>query len=116
MCLFLDQPNTTFPSKLVDSGNHAFNILRAHKKKTALNISDSENVARLNSLQVIHASRFLYVESDSFQIARRMIADNEKFRERGREMSFDQDDRNIIFARQHERCYCAKIMLVVVLG
>lgn len=40
-----------------------------------------DNVMMMNSLQVMHSSRFLYCETDYFDLAKRMIKDNSKFRE-----------------------------------
>ena len=38
-------------------------------------------VTRMNSLQVMHSSRFVYCETDTFDLVRRMINDNDKYRE-----------------------------------
>lgn len=38
-------------------------------------------VTRINSLQVSFSSRFVYCESDSFELVEEMIRKNEKFRE-----------------------------------
>ncbi len=38
-------------------------------------------VTMLNSLQVMYSSRFVYCESDSFTLVKRMISDNTKYRE-----------------------------------
>lgn len=40
-----------------------------------------DNVVMINSLQVIYSSRFVYCETESFDLVKRMIKDNEKFRE-----------------------------------
>lgn len=40
-----------------------------------------DNVAMLNSLQVMYSSRFVYCGSDSFALVKRMIRDNAKYRE-----------------------------------
>lgn len=43
---------------------------------------DDENVTMLNSLQVLHASRFVMSQSGNFALAERMFADNPAFRSR----------------------------------
>jgi hypothetical protein len=40
-----------------------------------------DNVTMLNSLQVIYSSRFVYCECKNFSLVKRMIQDNEKYRE-----------------------------------
>ena len=40
-----------------------------------------DNVTMLNSLQVMYSSRFVYCETDSFELVERMLSDNKKFRE-----------------------------------
>lgn len=40
-----------------------------------------DNVMMMNSLQVMYSSRFVYCESDYFGLVKKMIDDNEKFRE-----------------------------------
>jgi hypothetical protein len=40
-----------------------------------------DNVTMINSLQVTFSSRFVYCESDSFELVERMIKDNQKYRE-----------------------------------
>lgn len=40
-----------------------------------------DNVMMMNSLQVMYSSRFVYCETGSFDLVKRMIGDNEKFRE-----------------------------------
>lgn len=40
-----------------------------------------DSVTMINSLQVMYASRFVYSEIDSFDLVKRMINDNEKYRE-----------------------------------
>jgi len=40
-----------------------------------------DNVTMINSLQVIHSSRFVYCESNSFELVERMIRDDYKYRE-----------------------------------
>lgn len=40
-----------------------------------------DSVTMLNSLQVMYSSRFVYCETDSFELVERMIRDNGKFRE-----------------------------------
>ncbi|NIA07572.1 MAG: DUF4238 domain-containing protein [Actinobacteria bacterium] len=40
-----------------------------------------ENVEKLNSLQVAYSSRFVYCEKDHFDLVRRMIRDDPKYRE-----------------------------------
>lgn len=40
-----------------------------------------DNVMMMNSLQVMYSSRFVYCETESFDLVKRMIKDNEKFRE-----------------------------------
>jgi len=39
-----------------------------------------ENVTMFNSLQVMYSTRFVYCEDDDFELVRRMIKDNSKFR------------------------------------
>ncbi len=39
------------------------------------------NVTMINSLQVMFSSRFVYCETDSFDLVKRMIKDNQKYRE-----------------------------------
>ena len=40
-----------------------------------------DNVTMINSLQVMFSSRFVYCESDSFELVEKMIRDNQKYRE-----------------------------------
>jgi hypothetical protein len=40
-----------------------------------------DNVNLMNSLQVMYSSRFVYCESDSFDLVKRMMKDNDEFRE-----------------------------------
>lgn len=40
-----------------------------------------DSVTMMNSLQVMFSSRFVYCENNSFDLVKRMIGDNEKFRE-----------------------------------
>jgi hypothetical protein len=47
---------------------------------TPVKISE-ENVKLLNSLQIVYSSRFVYCETDSFELVGKMLSDNEKYRE-----------------------------------
>ena len=40
-----------------------------------------DNVTLINSLQVVYSSRFVYCESNAFELVERMIRDNRKYRE-----------------------------------
>lgn len=40
-----------------------------------------DNVTMINSLQVVHSSRFVYCECNVFELVERMIRDNQKHRE-----------------------------------
>lgn len=40
-----------------------------------------DNVTMINSLQVIYSSRFVYCESNAFELVEKMISDNQKYRE-----------------------------------
>jgi hypothetical protein len=40
-----------------------------------------DNVTMINSLQVMYSSRFVYCESNTFELVERMISDNQKYRE-----------------------------------
>lgn len=40
-----------------------------------------DNVTMINSLQVVYSSRFVYCESNAFELVERMIRDNQKYRE-----------------------------------
>ena len=41
----------------------------------------ADEVTMLNSLQVMYSSRFVYCEYENFSLVKRMIQDNEKYRE-----------------------------------
>lgn len=41
----------------------------------------NDNVTMINSLQVVYSSRFVYCESNGFELVERMIRDNQKYRE-----------------------------------
>jgi hypothetical protein len=40
-----------------------------------------DNVTMINSLQVVYSSRFVYCETNAFELVERMIRDNQKYRE-----------------------------------
>jgi hypothetical protein len=49
-------------------------------KGTAIKLIE-DNITMLNSLQVIYSSRFVYCETNYFDLVQRMIKDNPKYRE-----------------------------------
>lgn len=54
-------------------------ILEGYFNKTAIPL-DEENVVRLNSLQVVHSSRFVFCERDDFDLVKDMLSKNENLR------------------------------------
>lgn len=76
----IDQISPGLADKIVNNAEITESCCEGIINKSPIKVTD-DNVTMMNSLQVMHSSRFVYCESDYFGLVTKMIGDSEKFRE-----------------------------------
>jgi hypothetical protein len=76
----LDQVAPKLPDSVMKKQNFARAFCDGLVNGTPIRVVE-DNVTMINSLQVMFSSRFVYCESDSFELVEKMIRDNQKYRE-----------------------------------
>lgn len=76
----LDKLAPGLVDKIIKDQGFSRSFCDGFEKGTPIRIHE-ENVIRINSLQVMYSTRFVYCETNSFGLVKKMISDDEKYRE-----------------------------------